>query len=121
MVIVAILHRGTSKELDLLFNALLPNFHELAFNEPHWKVAVEMMCIGTVRQKLQMAVSVQERLVGAASCGPFVEIVVVQLMWALPAQARRVFVENNREALAALNTSRIKAALAEMEAVDTCV
>jgi hypothetical protein len=114
-VVVAVLRRGTGEDQDAIFGALIGGFAELAKGEPEWQIAHEMVSVGTVRQKLRMAAAIQGKVVD----GRCVQV-AVHLLWSIPAQARRIFVEKVREAITALEDKRLADAIVEMEKVDQC-
>jgi hypothetical protein len=58
-VIIAILRREELEQQETIFARLLPGFPILAFSDPGWSIAHEMVNVGTIRQKLQMKAMIQ--------------------------------------------------------------
>jgi hypothetical protein len=117
-VIIAILRREAVEQQETIFARLLSAFPILAFSDPAWSVAHEMVNVGTIRHKLQMTAMIQRHLLPTVRYLPCVEKLLVHLMSSIPAQSRKIFVGNTKEALKPMNTSLINSALADMERVD---
>jgi hypothetical protein len=117
-VLCAVLRRGGAKEQDSVIEPLLPTFPALAMRHPDCKIAQEMLNVATVRQKLQMAAALQGKFAAVGKAPPFVEDTVIHLLWALPARARAVFIDNARQGLLAMESPRVEAAMAQMATLD---
>jgi hypothetical protein len=103
---------------NALFEALLPNFGRLVSGDPEWKIAIEMLSVGTVRQRLQMAQLLTTLLTSGQQRGPFMEDVIVHFLWVLPANMRRLWIEGMRSVLEPFESSKIGEALADIEKID---
>jgi hypothetical protein len=106
-VVVAILRRGKAADRDAIFDSLIPFFDVLVVGDPEWKVAHELVSVGTVQQKAQMADAMEKCLRVLPRIEPHVEEVFVHLLWALPLANRADLLERTKGAVALLNSPRI--------------
>jgi hypothetical protein len=106
-VVVAILRRGRTADRDAIFDSLLPFFDVLAVGDPEWKVAHELVSVGTVQQKAQIADAMEKCLRMLSRIEPHVEEVFVHLLWALPLTNRLELLERTKDTVPLLNSPRI--------------
>jgi hypothetical protein len=89
------------------------SFATLAGADPDWQVAHEMVSVGTVRQKMLMAAALRPRIADV-KCAQ----VTRHLLWSMPAEARRNFVANAWNDIAAMDDPAVADAINKMGKVD---
>jgi hypothetical protein len=116
-VIVAILRCGTAEQNGHLIAQLLPSFALFVFSDPEWQIAHELLCVGTVSDKLSMVALLQDRLLSVDRFPPHVEGLIVHLLWSMPARTRKIFIAKTETARKAMNMSLIDRAIADLEKI----
>jgi hypothetical protein len=107
LVLVAILRRGTTSEQSLIYEQVCPAFAEIAFGEPGWKIAHELISVATVPQKQKLVEPFTLALSQAKTFSPVLEELTYHFLWALPRRDRSEFMEKLRGPLEAMNSPRI--------------
>jgi hypothetical protein len=120
-VIIKLLKKGTESEQNAIFEALLPNFGRLVFRDPEWKIAKEMLSVGTVRQKLEMAQLFTTILRSAEQGGPLMEGLIVPLLRVLPGNVKKLWVERMKKVSESAESRKMREALANIEKIDAWI